>query len=86
MKKVILSLVFVLATGTTLMNASSSNDEFLPNTTETIEMVEEFGCARDCVDAALGATFEDAVDNAELPSMDFYHNAYENCYYSNCVN
>lgn len=49
MKKVILSLVFVLATGTSFMNASSSNVEFSPTTKEANENVEEFGCASKCV-------------------------------------
>ncbi len=34
MKKVILSLFFVLATGSTLMNATDSNDGFIKNKTE----------------------------------------------------
>lgn len=44
MKKLILSLVFVLAAGTT-MNASSSN---IVKDTKDIEIVEDFGCRGDC--------------------------------------
>ena len=53
MRKVILSLVFVFATGVSFINANSSNDEFLPVTNEVIVVVEDFGCARDCVDRTL---------------------------------
>jgi hypothetical protein len=48
MKKILLSLVFVIATGVSFINATSTNDEISPTTKEAIEEVEEFGCASDC--------------------------------------
>ncbi|WP_397444704.1 hypothetical protein [Polaribacter sp. R77954] len=55
MKKVILSLVFILAIGVSFINANQSN--------ETSEMVEEYGCASDCVSASReGALWEEGED------------------------
>jgi hypothetical protein len=45
MRKLILSLVFVLATGTSFMNASSSNKAAV---NPSIEMIIEDGKASDC--------------------------------------
>ncbi|PQJ76695.1 hypothetical protein [Polaribacter glomeratus] len=80
MKKVILSLVFVLATGMSFMNATATNDEILPTTKVAIEVVEEFGCYSECnSDARAGALafsedVEDRSVNGELYGLwrDFY--------------
>ncbi|MEE9406496.1 MAG: hypothetical protein V3V28_00335 [Polaribacter sp.] len=76
-------MVFVFATGT-VMNANSSNEEIITPTTETSEIVEDFGCARDCVDSAMDETFEDAVNNSSLPLIADYMDNYESCYAANC--
>ena len=41
MRKLILSLVFVLATGTSFLNATSSNDEIAKSIKETNEIVDD---------------------------------------------
>ena len=84
MKKIVLIVAFVFATGS-IINATSSNKEYIKITSEIEEIYEDFGCARDCVDAAEEATYEHAVDTEDLPDMDYYMDAYENCYYSNCA-
>lgn len=80
MKKHILSLVFVLATGVTFLNANQSD--------ETKEIVEEFGCASDCVQAAkegallFSEDHEDRGEGSEL--MENYMMFYTSCYNANC--
>lgn len=55
MRKLILSLIFILAIGISFINANQSN--------ETTEMVEEYGCASDCVSASKeGALWEVGED------------------------
>lgn len=81
MKKYILSLVFVLATGITLLNANQSD--------ETKEIVEEFGCASDCVQTAkegallLSSDTDDTSIEGEL--MEHYRSLYYFCYQHNCA-
>ncbi len=88
MKRLILSLVFLLAVGVSFINASS-NDEVLPNSKEAIEVVEEFGCASDCVQAsregalAFAEDHEDRSPEGEL--MQLYGNFYTACYSANCA-
>ncbi len=84
MKKVILSLVFVLATGTSFINASSSNVEYIDSKSETKEILEEFGCARDCVDAAMEKVFLEATADLQEPTISDYLEEYEFCYITNC--
>jgi hypothetical protein len=48
MKKLILAMVFVFATGT-MMNANTSNEIITTPAIKTVEIVEDFGCAGDCV-------------------------------------
>jgi hypothetical protein len=82
MKKLILSLVFLLATGVSFINATSTNDEILPTTKEAIEVVEDLGCASDCVSAAKeGALWEEGEDadrsagGALVQAFDRYYGA-----------
>jgi hypothetical protein len=89
MKKVFLSLAFVLAIGSSAVNASSS-DEIIPTTsTENIQIVEEFGCASDCVQTAkqgallLSSDTEDTSTEGEL--MEHYRSLYYFCYQHNCA-
>ena len=82
MKKIILSLVFVLATGTSFMNASSANDEYIVSKSGTIEILEEFGCARDCVDVAITASYH--LQSATLSRMDAFKIVQQSCYDTNC--
>jgi L-aminopeptidase/D-esterase-like protein len=84
MKKVILSLFFVLATGSTLMNATDSNDGFIKNKTENSVIEVVFGCSRDCVDWALSEVLPVAENNNEDPNsqpmyMEMYMRYYEGC-------
>ncbi|PQJ76698.1 hypothetical protein [Polaribacter glomeratus] len=84
MKKVFLILVFVLATGTSFMNASSANDEFLPITKPVIEIEEDFGCASRCVGWARGLVVDFAERNEDDPNdnqfyMDIYMRYYTGC-------
>ena len=65
------------------MNANS-NDEVLLTTKEAIVVVEDFGCASNCVNSAMNETFEEAAADLEEPSMSDYLEAYEFCCYSNC--
>jgi hypothetical protein len=86
MKKVILSLVFVLATGTSFMNAISSSNEYIESKSGTIEILEEFGCASDCVKESR-KKIQDASDVlGEDPNdhIDDYMDEYINCYSTNC--
>lgn len=85
MKKVILSLVFVLATGVSFMNATVSNDEVLPITKEAIEVAEEFGCASNCVRTSKRQALEftsDWSDDEKL--VDNYMVLYTICIEENC--
>lgn len=85
MKKVILSLVFVLATGMSFINAASTNDEILPTTKEAIEVVEEFGCASDCVQWSKSNVLQIADNNNESPNdYQFYMDIYMR-YYTGCL-
>lgn len=85
MRKLILSLVFVLATGSTLMNATVSNGETSPTTKEVIVVDEDFGCAGDCVRWALGTTLAIAEDIGENPNEDMMYMAIYMRYYSGCL-
>ena len=59
--------------------------KFLPITKEAIEVVEEFGCASDCVQWAKGLVFEFADSNNEDPNeYQFYMNANMR-YYTGCL-
>lgn len=64
MKKVLLSLAFVLATGT-IMNANSSNEEIVTNKKEAIEIVEDFGCFSSCNSVARQAAVALATDQTD---------------------
>lgn len=80
MKKLILSLVFVLVTGTSFLNASSNNDEISLRTKDVVEVIENFGCRSECnSDARAGALafaedHEDRSVDGELFGLwrDFY--------------
>ena len=87
MKKLILAMVFVFATGI-MMNANTSNEEITTPTIkeEVIEIVEDFGCASDCVRSSKAIVFEEAAEEGRGASMDDYMLEYGYCYYSNCVN
>ena len=80
-------MVFVLATGT-IMNASSTNEEVILTSSETIEIVEDFGCASDCNSAAregaraMSSDQEDTSSSGEL--MEKYKEFYGSCYDANC--
>lgn len=84
MKKVILSLVFVLATGVSFINAKSADNEFIPAAEKAMEIVEEFGCARDCVDSSFELTIEEAEAEGGLVYMEDYLANYELCLAANC--
>ena len=73
-------MVFIFTTGTVMINETSSNKEITTPTTETIEVVEDFGCARDCADSAFNQTIEEADANGK---MVFIAN-YEDCYLTKC--
>lgn len=76
-------MVFVFATGT-MMNASGSNDEFIESITEYKEIAEDFGCARDCVNDALGVVAPGRGHVKDDMLMVIYKYAYVNCYNSKC--
>ena len=87
MKKLILAIVFVFATGT-MMNANSSNYETIKPLIISIEVEEDFGCASDCVRWARAEVFEAAGDNGDHPNdhpvyMEAYMFLYTGCY-NNC--
>ncbi len=87
MKKIVLGLIFVFVTGSSFLNALSSKDELLPITNNAIEVVENFGCSRDCVDHTLGFVtwFADGVDlNSNSGFMDLYINEYKTCLRVRC--
>jgi hypothetical protein len=75
MRKLILSLVFVLATGT-VMNANSTNEEVLPSSKEAIEIVEG-----DCLQEAWDFGTVDDMEDGE--SRDFVEWWLTNWYYEN---
>lgn len=66
------------------MNANSYNDEIITSTNQTVEIVEEFGCAKDCVNDALAVVAPGRGNVKDDTLMTIYHYAYENCYNSNC--
>ena len=68
MKKIILAIIFVFATGI-MLNAKSSNDKLLTLNTESTEIIEEFGCASDCVRWARDITFVIAEDIGDHLTM-----------------
>ncbi|WP_405563617.1 hypothetical protein [Polaribacter sp. Asnod6-C07] len=73
--------MFVLAIGVSFINANSSNDEFLPITNEVIDVVEDFGCARDCVDRTLDLFEDSTVDLPQQETvMALYLMQYEKCF------
>jgi hypothetical protein len=49
MRKLFLSLVFVLACGVTFMNANAVEKEATLVNNENVQYEEDFGCASDCV-------------------------------------
>lgn len=87
MKKLILAMVFVFATGT-MINANSSNEILITPTIKTVEIVEDFGCASDCNSAAregallLSEDHSDRGAGSEL--MGNYRMLYQSCYDANC--
>ncbi len=86
MKKVILSLVFVFVTGSTILNATSSNDEYIEGKEQVIEVYIDFSCATDCVKESK-KKIQDASDVlGEDPNdhLDDYMKEYTNCYNTNC--
>jgi hypothetical protein len=83
MKKVILSLVFVFATGT-MMNANSSVEEITTPEIETIEIVEDFGCRGDCNSDARYWALELSEDQDDRGAGGELMTKY-NEYYSSCV-
>ncbi|UAM97893.1 hypothetical protein K8354_16635 [Polaribacter litorisediminis] len=83
MKKVILSLVFVLATGT-MMNANTSNEEIATPTTETIEVVEDFGCRGECNADARAGALAFATDHEDRSSEGELYGLWE-LFYTTCV-
>ena len=84
MRKLILSLVFVLATGT-VMNANSTNEELLPTSKEAIEIVEDFGCAGGCVRTSKRQALEFTEDWSDDEALvDNYMILYTICIEENC--
>ena len=81
MKKVILSLIFVITTSVAFVNANQSN--------ETKDLVEEYGCASDCVETAkegaLWEVGEDGDRSAGGELVQAYTRYYETCYQLNCA-
>ena len=88
MKKLILAMVFVFTTGT-MINANSSNEEIVkPNIKEKVEMVEDFGCASNCVRKSRNLVQAMAdfinVDPNFYVSNGTYMELYTNCYNREC--
>lgn len=80
MKKLILSLVFMLAAGT-MMNASSSH---IVKDTKDIEIVEDFGCCGDSNSDARYWALELSEDQEDRGAGGELMTNWENYYYS-CV-
>ncbi|MEO9501714.1 MAG: hypothetical protein ABJH82_10480 [Polaribacter sp.] len=78
MKKLILTMAVVFATGT-MMNATSSDEEITTPIKENIEIVEDFGCARNCVDLGITVAYHLNLTVKE------YLVVYESCYIQNCA-
>ena len=77
-------MFFVFATGT-MMNANSTNEIIITPTTETVEIVEDFGCAGDCVRTSKLQTLEFTEDwDNDQQLVDNYMILYTICYNSNC--
>jgi len=87
MKKLILAMVFVFASGT-MMNANSSNEEIIAPIIETINIVEDFGCASDCNSAAREGALLLSEDHSNRGAggelMENYSMLYQSCYDANC--
>lgn len=88
MKKLLLALVLVFATGM-FVNANSSSDEvILAEVENTVAHADEFfGCASDCVKASKKKIKDAAEVLGEDPNdhVDDFLEEYHDCYYSNCV-
>lgn len=90
MKKIILCLVFVFATGTSFLNANVSNNDTMINVKSTENVTDDFGCASDCVQAAkegallFSEDHENRGQGSEL--MENYTMLYTSCYDANCSN
>ncbi|WP_341220215.1 hypothetical protein [Polaribacter atrinae] len=84
MKKIIFAMVFVFATGT-MMNANVSTETPITTTAKAIEIVEDFGCASDCVRWARGNTFEIAEDIGDHPNDDDMYMEIYMRYYTGCL-
>lgn len=86
MKKLILGMVFVFATGT-MMNANSSIDGIV-NT--EIEDIQVLGCASECVSDAREGALEFSEDHTDRGAggdlMTYYNMFYQSCYDANCGN
>ena len=89
MKKIVLALVFVFVTGGALVNAKS----FSSTVKSSVEVEEDFGCARDCVDYARGIVgivqinegIFDPNDEAVFDRLiDIFRGAQEYCYDKYC--
>jgi len=86
MRKLILSLVFVLATGSTLMNANS-NDELFIHLTKVTEVLEQNNCS-DCVADSRAGALAMAEDHGDRGAggelMELYGNFYTACRAARC--
>ncbi|PQJ68801.1 hypothetical protein BTO14_12185 [Polaribacter butkevichii] len=68
------------------MNANTSNEIITTPAIKTVEIVEDFGCASDCVRSARATILEASETLGEDPNdhMDDYMLEYGYCYYNNC--
>ena len=84
MKKVILSLVFVVAMGLQ-MNASTDSEKKKIVKKENLEKTEEFGCASDCVRTSKRQALEFTEDWSDDELLvDNYMILYIICHEENC--
>ena len=87
MKKIVLIVAFVFATGS-IINATSSNKEYIKITSEYIEISELPSCAGDCVQDAKYWALEMSEDHDDRGAggelMENYNMLYRACYDANC--
>lgn len=87
MKKIILAMVFVFATGT-MMNANTSNEKEIKSVKNAVETEEYFGCASDCNSAAREGALLLSEDHSNRGAggelMENYRMLYQSCYDANC--
>lgn len=83
MKKVILVVAMVFATGG-LINANSGTSDEIIKVDSSVEVLEERSCIRGCVDYAIKGSLDEGWAMMRFSRMQAYHQLVNDCYKANC--